>query len=620
METLKVLRAQEQAEACWKNFKERTLTKKNARENLLLNTDFNSLLQLLLSEEGNERSGKVAIDFVIKCIQSQIISPTALLTLIQQKLPASNSSKLASIPVFSRVSGLILEFEKQTGINFVFQLGSTDLRLVPFLTEKVLSLSSVDAYSDFINFLLGDPDLVFTSSIYNDPHYKMSRCRILSHLADNVQNEEYSELLTTFLIWNSSRLCVMELGCLTQISQFFARNQNYSAAHSELFEVYVEVLCNELFKFGSFSETIEFICINCSKLISEYSAFKFGSLLLVRKGIDTGLVCAILKLLLKHENLGDFSKTLCAELMIKYQCSDEMENLMREIFNLPLNSKIAAEEILYEPFTEFGMMTKLAYSGSRPQSAVLESYFDLTELSRKLSDFSSLNLGKYVKNGHFESLFSLLAYRWVQNESEEIVKDFLKLLVEVENEDSEAKILRYSWVVDFFETYFNDEMYLNYLPLISEFVTSTDNILFAFVQQKVSLFLSQKDNVSVQVPCMLSLFSLFESSQSRQSRLNFLTTMTLSYLHNIISQNLNEIDTRAVVLGFKLVCKLSEIAVVDPRDIWTKYSEKLIANHSLWTNSHIRGAIFSFASALRIVPDGNLFCCLNSILYLCFRS
>lgn len=231
METLNVLKAQEQAEACWKSFKERKLTKKNARENLLLNSDFNSLLLLLLDAEGNERAVKVVIDFLIKCIKYEIISPTALLTLIQQKLPGNNSCKIASIPVLNRISGLILEIEKGTEINFAFQLATNDLRLVPFLTERALSISEMDVGSEFINFLLGDPDLILTSSVFDDPHYKLARCRILSHLAGSIEIEEYSDLLATYLIWNSSRLCVMELGCLSQISQFYTGNHNLSSVH-----------------------------------------------------------------------------------------------------------------------------------------------------------------------------------------------------------------------------------------------------------------------------------------------------------------------------------------------------------------------------------------------------
>ena len=337
METLRVLKAQEQAEACWKSFKERALTKKNARENLLLNSDFNCLLQLLLDAEGNERAVKVAIDFIIKCIQSKIISPTALLTLIQHKLPGNNSCKITSMPVFNRISGLILEIEKETKINFAFQLASNDLRLVPFLTERTLSISEIDVGSEFINFLLGDPDLILTSSVFDDPHYKMARCRILSHLAGNIENYEYSDLLSTFLVWNSSRLCTMELGCLSQISQFYAKNQGFSSVNLELFEVYVEVLCNEFFKFGSFGQIIEFICKNCSKFISEYSAFKFGSLLLLRKGVDSSLAGSILRLLSQFEALGNFSKVCCAKLMMKSSFNEEFESSMRNIFKLSIN-------------------------------------------------------------------------------------------------------------------------------------------------------------------------------------------------------------------------------------------------------------------------------------------
>lgn len=604
MEPLKVLKVQEQAEACWKSFKERTLTKKTARENLLLNSDFNSLLLLLIGDEGNERAVKVAIDFLAKCIKAELISPIALLTLIQQKLPAVNASKIISLPILNRVSELIIELERLTGIDFAFQLASGDLRVVPFLVEKTLSLAEFDINSDFINFLLGDPDLVLTSSVFDNLQYKFSRCRVLSHLAENIQRDDYSELLTTFFIWNSGRLCAMELGFLVQISRFFAGRHEFSEAHLELFEVFIEIMCNEYFKFGNFSETIEFICLNCRGLINEYSAFRLGSLLLLRDGVDSDVANAILQILLQYGTLSSFSKVCCSAIMMKCNVKDDLEVSMKNIFKLPINYEFSSTQILNEPFTEFGMLTALAFKSSRPKSTTHEKYFDLVELSKGLSELSSIDIRKYLQKGHFEAVFSLLAYEWTLSAGEEVVKGFLMLLGDVENEESEAKILRYSWVVDFFETHFTDEIYLNYLPLICEFVTNTDNILFAFVQQKISLLLSQKGNVSVQVPVLLSLFNLFESSQTRQSRLNFLASINLSYLHNIIAQILDEIDTRAVVLGFKLLGKLAEIAVVDPRDIWSKYVEKILSNDSLSSNSLIRVSMFSFASSLRIIPDG----------------
>lgn len=605
METLKVLKAQAQAESCWKSLKERTLTKKNARENLLLNSDFNSLLQLLLDSEGNERAGKVAMDFVIKCVQSKIISPTALLTLIQQKLPGKHACKLDSIPVFGRVSGLILEIEKETSINFAFQLAFNDSRLVPFLTERFLATPEIDVDSDFISFLLGDSDLILVSSVFDDQYYKMARCRVLSHLVGKVENEKYSDLLINFLIWNSSRLCVMELDCLSQLCQFFSNNQALSTVHLELFEVYLEVICNEFLKFGSFGEAIESICNQCSEIITEYSAFKIGSLLLLRKSVDSNVSCSILRSLSKYEKLGNFSKICCAKLMMSSRFNDELESFIKNIFKLPIFNMSLKEEVLFEPFTELGILTQLGYKGLRPKCASHDDYFDLMFLSKNLNDFSSIDLGNYLKNGHFEIIFSLLAYKWnISTCRNEVLKGFLELLGDVENEESEIKILRYSWVVDFFESHFTDEMYLNFLPLICEFVTNNDNILFAFVQQKISTYIYQKENVSVQLPCMLSLFILFESSQSRQSRLNFITTITLSYFHNILSQNLIEIDTRAVILGFKLMGKLAGIAVLDPRDIWSKYVDKFFSNSFFLSNSHIRGSIYSFASSLRIIPEG----------------
>jgi hypothetical protein len=604
MDTLKVLKAQEQAESCWKSFKERTLTKKNARESLLLNSDFNSLLKLILDPEGNERARNIGIDFVINCVQSKIISPTAILTLIQQKLPALNSCKFSSIPVFSRISTLIFEIEKETKIDFAFQLASNDLRLIPFLSEKVLSIPEIDVDSDFIGFLLGDPDLVFTSSVFDDQNYKMSRCRILSHLVVNVENEKYSDFLINFLIWNSSRFCVMELGCLSKLCQYFSNNQSLSSVHTELFEVYLEVLCNEFFKFGSFGETIEIICNKCSKLINDYSAFKIGSLLLLRNGLDSGIALSILQLLSQYEALSNFSKVCCAVLMMKSKVNEEFEYSMKNIFKSSIKCDKYNQAYLSVPFTELGMLTQLGFKLSRPKSTAYENYFDLVLLSNHLNDISSLDFKKYLQKGHFETIFSLLAYKWNISNREDILKGFLQLLGDVENEDPEIKILRYSWIVDFFESQFTDEVYLNFLPLICEFVTNTDNILFAFVQQKISNYIAQKENVSVQLPCMFSLFILFESSQSRQSRLNYLTITTLSFIHNIISQNLTKIDTRAVILGFKLIGRLATIAVVDPRDIWSKYAEKMISNKLFTSNSHIRASIFCFVSSFKIIPEG----------------
>ena len=122
METLKVLRLHEQVESCWKTFKEQTLTKKAARQNLLLNDEFGFLLQTLLTE-GNEQAKEVAFGFVLKCLKSKIISPTALLTLIQQKMPHMNAPKIISMRSIERATSVLLQLERETGVNFIFLSG-----------------------------------------------------------------------------------------------------------------------------------------------------------------------------------------------------------------------------------------------------------------------------------------------------------------------------------------------------------------------------------------------------------------------------------------------------------------------------------------------------------------
>ena len=112
METLKVLRVTEQAESCWKSFKERSMSKKMARDNLLLNSEFGLLLQTLLCE-GNEQARSIALNFVSDCLKSKIISPTALIALIQQKLPPLNSPKIVSMPYMEQAAFVLLKIEKE---------------------------------------------------------------------------------------------------------------------------------------------------------------------------------------------------------------------------------------------------------------------------------------------------------------------------------------------------------------------------------------------------------------------------------------------------------------------------------------------------------------------------
>lgn len=621
METLKVLRVTEQAESCWKSFKERVLTRKTARDNLLLNTEFNFILKTLLCE-GNGQAKEIALNFVLNCLKSKIISPTALITLIQQKMPPANSPKIVSMPLIERAASFLLEFEKDTGNSLILQLASNDPRIIPFVIDKLLAMMPLDVSSDFINFLLGDPDLIYTSSILEDPHYKVSRCRLLSHLVANVGNVEYADLLMTYLVWNSNNQCVLELGFISHLHSFFASSlEKLHEIHFELFDVFVETLCNSYFKFGSFGDTIALICESCSGIINDYNAFKIGSLLLSASNYNSYFASAVLSLLGQFDQMNSFAKVSCARIMTRLNIDREMAELMKQFFIIKEETfPVIPDEIISKPFTEFGILVHLGYQGVRPPNTLDNSnYFDLVEIAKGLDRFDELNIEKYICSGHFEVIFALLVFKWNTDErTDEVVKGFLRLVGNAnEAEDVEAKILRYSWVVDFFETNFTNELYLHYLPLICGFVTSSDNVVFAFVKQKISLFLSQqKGNVSVQLPVISSLLALFESSQSRQSRLNFLTSMTLSFLHYFVSRNYEQVDTKAVFLAFKLLKRLSEIIVIDPRDIWTKYIELILKDAIMFENNHVRGAIFSFASSFRILPEGKTFATNIIIIYI----
>ena len=611
METLKVLRVQEQAESCWKAFKERVLTKKTARENLLLNTEFGSILQTLLCD-GNEQAKKVALNFVLKCLKAKIVSPTALITLIQQKMPAMNAPRIISMPLIENTVSVLLELERETGLQLIFQLASNDPRVIPFVIEKNISSMNIDASSDFINFLLGDPDLILSTSIVDDVNYKTSRCRLLSFLVANVDIVAYSELLITYLVWNSSHQCILELEFLTPLYGFHSAiaKKNYNDIHYELFDVFIEALCNSFFKFGSFENTIRIICESGNELVDEYTAYKIGCLLLTKSNYGSEFAVAVVNLLSRFNNLNSFAKVCCFRMMSSLNIDENLTRLMMLVFSVQIETNfILSDELVSKPFTEFGILVHLAYQGIRPGTSEHSKFFDLIEITKGLDNLESLNIEKYNRNGQFEVIFALLVSKWNLNQNpDEIVKGFLRLLGDAnEDEESESIILRYSWVVDFFESNFTEELYLNYLPLICEFVTSTDNILFAFVKQKISLFMSQqKGNVSIQLPMISCLLALFESSQSRQSRLNFLTTMSLSFLHNLVTRNFEQIDTKAVYLTFKLAKQLCEVIVIDPRDIWTKYIEVILKDDLLIGNEYIRGSVYSFASALRIVPESKI--------------
>lgn len=606
METIKVLRVQEQTEACWKNFKERILTKKNSRENLLLNSDFNSILQALLSE-GNGQVTLIALEFIVKCLKSKIISSTALITLIQQKMPHLNASRIISMPLIERVASISLIIEMKTGLSFVFPMASSDPRVIPFFVEKLISGNDLDVSSDFINFLLGDPDLILSESILGDSHYKISRCRLLAHLVKNVRYPQFSDILITYLVWNSSHQCLLEFEFLTPLCEFFP-SQYLEEIHFELFDVFLEVLCNLFFKFGCFGELIKVICETCPGRIDQFSAFKIGSLLLMNVYYDEMFALSVLQILSKFDSLNLFSKVCSAHIMKKHYIDENLSAIMKYIFST--SNKVQFPLCMDEtkPFTEFGILVHLGFMRIRPNTAENSKYFDLMEIAIGFDRFNELKLENFVESGHFEVLFALLAFDWNSSKNmDSNVKGFLRLLSSVKDEDEEAKILRYSWVVDFFETNFSFEHFLNYLPLICEFVTNNDNILFAFVKQKISQLMNQhKGNISIQLPIISSLFVLFDSSQSRQSRLNFLTTMSLSFLHNSVERIFGEIDTKAIVLAFKLLKKLVGIVVVDPRDIWTKYIEVLFKDDILFGNAYIRGGIFLFVSSFNIIPDGKL--------------
>lgn len=609
MDSLTVLKVQELTQKCRKHFKERTITKKNASENILLDSDFNYLLDLLLSEE-NECAFNLVFEFIESLLKDRLLSVPAFVSLIQQKLTKGSPSKCQLIIKLNILSAVVVDIESKLGLDISVSLSESDSRTIPFILKYKLCSSSDQL--TYFNFLLGDPDLLNSLNLVDDCHYKLSRCQLLSYLTQTFESDESAVLLTTYLTWNSGKQCVQEFSYISPVLKYFTSKKSISSNHSVFFNVYIEVLCELFFKQFSFGDIIQKICQDCPHMISEYSAFMLASLLMLSNNVDSEVTLAILIILRNCERLNDLSKICCANILLKCKISDELLNCIKDIFSCTSACPSVKDHVLTNfetPITEFGLIATLGYSKIRPIHSTYDRYFTLLDVCESFSNFHEIDNGRFFVLENFELLFSLFSYKWnTENDKSSIVSSFLKLLQIDHKESLDSKIMIYSWVVDFFDSNFSDEMYLQYLPLICKHVSSSDNVLYKFVQKKISFFMARRSDLISQLPCSLSLYLLFESSQSRQSRLEFLCTMSLSFLQFASSNDIPHIDTRAFLLSFHLLCKLCDIHVIDPKHVWVSYvQERIIENTVLFNNASIRAAVFRFASTLNNVAEGKFF-------------
>lgn len=644
MEALRVKKVQERAEACLKSFCERTLTKKAARENLLYNDNFHFLIDEIL-ETQNGRIRDMAQSFILKCVGREMVSLSALTAIILQKLK-SGGKKRDTLPVLEAIVNFILELERN-GHQISVSIAASEPKLIPFILDKLLLQTDIEDLEaeavqtsspavQFFHFLLGDPEQIITTFILDEVHYKTSRNNLLSFLVNNASNcAIYCNLLIEYFYWNSYCQDQMELSYLTPLIKF-----EWTFESRDLFLVYLEVLCDSFVRFGTNSLVISKLISKNASFFDEELAFKISSVLFLRTSSfasSTALIHPILTILSNFPQLNNFSKVLCSYLGTFSGNFDTETNTL--ISKTLIQSVSKTESFSFTPrdskiecFSEFGHIVSLGFEGKVGSSSSSssctrscssrsicknENYFDFIEISHNLTSFSVQYFA--IKRGHFEIVFSLLCQQWNSftpkssvKEQEVVIKRFLDLFSVIEDESIESKVFRYSLIVDFFESNFNSILFITFLPLISDHVVTTDNVLFSFIQDKISkLLLPLIDKPPVQLSLTISLFNLLKSSESRQSRLNFIASTALGYFNNILNKNIRTVDSRAVCLNFKICSRLSEIQVLDPRTIWTKYCgldglglfSTTTTTKSDVTKSIIIAGIISFASAFKIISN-----------------
>lgn len=605
MEALHAIAAQKNVDLCIKAFKEHCSTKKLAKENLLLNPFFNQLIETVTNSQ-NHKVFEIVIEFLIRCLKSKTVSPLAMLALFQGQISKLKSCKTVVIPVLSRLASVLITLEREMECGLILQMAGSEPRIIPFILEEVLSGKFPKANATFFNFLLGDSELILNSSIIDDTHYKLSRIRLLTFLVQNVENEDFAEALTSYLVWNSGKFCLMEFDQIYPLLDFFSGLDSMSQAHLDLFQAFTESICDAYMKFGVLEPAIQKLCTSCSNFVSLELSFKIGCLAFLRNFFQPETIKSVLNLVQRFRELDSFGLVLCAKLFQTNRLDDNVikiaQKFIKHCFSGELTEKNSLLECLSPPFTEFGYLINEALRNNEHCGKVS----DLIKIYTEFPNIRNIDFSHYLSKGYFEFLFNLLLFAWGNCENSIVIEGLLSLL-SVDCKEEDERLLRYSYVVDFLESNLDGTMFLNYLPLFCSKVNRGDNILFSFVQQKISSLLALKADLKVQYPILLSLRRLFESSQTRQSRLNFIATSVLSFLQGISNRSIIVVDTRSVYIAFDILTLLSDSSVIDPRDVWAKHVSFFVSDSSMWSNCIIRAGVIKFASAFKIIPEGKMF-------------
>lgn len=594
--------------------------RKTHRHNMLMDDAFRAVLRACFMSASSGETA-VARRFVIDVVKSRRVSATALVALLHDEIQRT-------VPMLQAVCEFVMELAAVTmDARLLVSLANGDPRLVPLLLEAVIRGRDEGLRETVGRFVLGDPDLVVAASLCEETHYKTARCRLLgwlvTHTSLTVDSCLQQRLLLLYLRWNARKLCVMELAHLSELPARFASLQSWSteASHFRLFVAFLETLCGAAVLCRVASDSLLRMLAIWTNVrerrpdLPDEVDFWLASLVLL--GVrDVAYVDGVFRMLARWKQFAGLGKVLCGEVIFSVDGNVELEGLLRDAYGAKFESApIGRIPPAASISAEFGLMAALGYEayreGKRVVSRAEEGYFARLNLARWLNHPTHVasSIASLLGNGDlFQVLFVSLHHLWNAGEIESVAvaEGFVALLGPIVGETRDERTFRLSWIVDFFEESLDERLLAAVLPALAAAVTSADNVLFAFVQQKLTTLASRclhESGTFAQLALVASLLALVDSSQSRQSRLNFLVATALGFVTNVLSGAVRRTDARALALVFRLAMQLADVAVIDPRMFWTRFvSSFVLGETGAVRSATVRSAIARFVSAFRFIP------------------
>jgi len=580
--------------AVLKLYKE-TKTRAAARHCILADADFLWILrQACLGED--LRVVELARAFLAACCATEhLVSVHALFSLALQHFSEELGCKRAGLRVLEGLSHLALALKGDALVD----LAMIEPRCIVHLVEVV---QFSPQYDRMLRFLLGDTECVFDLSLLRSEFYRCGRVYLLSRLADDVSPYTV-QLMHMYCKWNGYAVDFSELALLVPFIRCLGRNLKDKQS-LRTFESAFEMLCDCFWTFGCNEAGIASIVasIAANDCCPDSVLFALGVLLLLKR-VSVSLLFKCLELMQRRLPAVAVTVAVCH---VGWLGGDGAEELcqLRSYLGAGGWSGVAFHQVEFAnaPVTLFGHVVRFAAECAGSLDAVGETCVMLKNrmllVRMACASVTEEELHAYMQGGgDFEDLFVMLSYLHYSGcwTGTRVFRTIAGLIcVEVEDESAECKQLRLKWLLEYLLDHMETTELMLVVPTIA--AGARESAVFAFVQRVLPRCELLNDG---HFTYAATLALLLQVSETRHSRLQFLVLSSLSFLTKITTAKIAQVSPDALLLVFSLLKKLSLLAVIDPRQIWSKFAGYFMGSLQVV----LRVALAAFVPAFNVIAD-----------------